>query len=328
MNSQLKVGLIGFGMMGKNHARVLSELDGVSFIGFYDESISQNINNSNYSCFSSFEELLSKNLDYCVVATPTVTHKMYGEKLSQRGINFILEKPMTDNLENAQAIIDAASEFRVIGAVGHIERFNPAVIEAKKQICEGLLGDIFQVITTRQGPYPGRILDVGVILDLATHDIDTTRYLTDSEFSKQVGYQFSRSDIGIEELVQLSGILESGVITSHTINWLSPIKERYTRILGQNGILHIDTLASDLYFFEHGSAQVTQRELSHFTGTNQGRTIRFAIEKIEPLVAEHLSFINSIRGLAHQNIDLISAKKTLEAALVFKRDSEYVRRRT
>ncbi len=117
----------------------------------------------------------------------------------------------------------------------------------------GALGEIYQIATRRQGPFPGRIADVGVIKDLATHDIDLTAWVSQQEFVTVNARTAHRSGRPHEDMVLAVGTLSGGTITSHIVNWLTPFKERVTVITGENGILVADTLAADLTYYENGA---------------------------------------------------------------------------
>ena len=139
-----------------------------------------------------------------------------------------------------------------MGAVGHIERYNPALQQARARIANGDLGEIYQITTRRQGPFPGRIADVGVILDLATHDIDLTAWVAQQPFTSVAARTAHRSGRPHEDLVAITGQLADGTVTNHLVNWLSPMKERVTVITGEKGALVADTLTADLTFYENG----------------------------------------------------------------------------
>ncbi len=122
----------------------------------------------------------------------------------------------------------------------------------RRRIANGDLGEIYQITTRRQGPFPGRIADVGVILDLATHDIDLTAWVAQQPFTSVAARTAHRSGRPHEDLVSITGQLADGTVTNHLVNWLSPMKERVTVITGEKGALVADTLSADLTFYENG----------------------------------------------------------------------------
>lgn len=310
--SQLRVGIIGLGMMGKQHARVLSNLAGIDFVGAYDPEVKAGAISQYRPVFSSVEELVSKGLDYAVVATPTITHLDIAEELANYKVGALIEKPIAESFEKGRKISEVFSRVGLLGGVGHIERFNPAVKLAQEKI--DLIGTIFQISTRRQGPFPGRISDVGVIKDLTTHDIDLTRCITRQEYSKvsaHISFQSGRSH---EDLVLACATLEFGTIANHITNWLNPKKERSIVILGEKGSLEIDTLNSDLTFFANGTSHNQWEEMSRFRGVSEGDVIKFAISKREPLVIEHENFRDLFLGKKSQIVSLDEGVKAIEVA--------------
>jgi predicted dehydrogenase len=310
--TKLKAALIGYGAMGKNHARILNSLDSVDLVGVLDPGISPS--NSNLPFISSLDDLIRLKPDYCVIATPTITHEEIAIKLAENGINIFIEKPIAISSDTATRIIASVEKNGLVGAVGHIERFNASLIEAKRRIKQGQLGDVYQISTRRIGPFPARVTDVGVTIDLATHDIDLTKWISDSTYESICAHSAIRSGRNNEDLISVVGKLRNGIITSHNVNWLSPLKERKTIITGEKGTFVADTLRSDLTFYENGSIVNTQREIAHFKGVTQGETTIFAFERPEALLVEHLEFINALNGLASNIVTLGEALETIRVA--------------
>ena len=310
--AKLKAALIGFGAMGKNHARILNSLDNVDLIAVLDPGISPSI--SNLPFVSSLEDLIDLKPDYCVIATPTITHEELAIRLAENGINIFIEKPIAISSDTATRIIAAVDKNGLVGAVGHIERFNASLVEAKRRIKLGQLGDVYQISTRRLGPFPARITDVGVTIDLATHDIDLTKWISDSTYESICAHSAIRSGRNNEDLISVVGKLRNGIITSHNVNWLSPLKERKTIITGEKGTFVADTLRSDLTFYENGSIVNTQREIAHFKGVTQGETTIFAFERPEALLVEHLEFVKALSGLESNIVTLGEALETIRVA--------------
>lgn len=298
----LKVGLAGLGVMGKNHLRVLSQLDGVDLVGVYDIEARTISTSSDAKFVSSLEALLNSGIDYCIVSAPTSTHFEIGLQLANRGIHALIEKPVTTNPIEAHKLIAAFAEKNLIGGVGHIERFNPAIQAMREKIAQGLLGDVFQIATRRQGPFPPRVSDVGVVKDLATHDIDLTMWVMQDDYQSISSQTSHRSGRRNEDLLVAIGKLKSGVIVNHLVNWLSPFKERNVTIIGSNGALVADTLTSDLTLFENGIQKDSWDGVATFRGVSEGTVTRFALEKTEPLLAEHIAFRDSVRTLDTSDI--------------------------
>ena len=310
--SNLRVGLIGFGVMGKNHARVLENLPGVDLVSVFDPMVE--VDSKSQVIAGSFNDLLEKDLDYCVIATPTHTHEAIAISLANNGIHFLIEKPISVSLDSANRIMAGAAANKVIGGVGHIERYNAALIEAKKRIKLEELGKVYQISTRRLGPFPTRITDVGVTVDLATHDIDLTKWLAESTYESISAHSAKKSGSENEDLVSVVAKLKNGILVSHNVNWLSPLKERKIIVTGEKGTFVIDTLSADLTFYENGSILNTQREHAHFRGVTQGQTTTLAFEKPEALLVEHLEFRNAILGKKANIVTLDEAAETIKIA--------------
>ena len=174
---------------------------------------------------------------------------------------------------------------------------------------------MYQIATRRQGPFPGRIGDVGVVKDLATHDIDLTMWVSGADFRSMHALQASKADRPHEDMVIGIGELSSGVITSHIINWLTPYKERCTVVHGEHGVFVADTLTADLTFHENGSVENTWDQVSAFKGVSEGNIIRYALERKEPLLVEHESFRDAVLGDPDAGVvTLAEGRRVLEVA--------------
>jgi predicted dehydrogenase len=199
-------------------------------------------------------------------------------------------------------LVAAFDKAGLIGGVGHIERFNPAIQMMRQKIEEGLIGNVFQVATRRQGPFPSRISDVGVIKDLATHDIDLTSWITQRKYESITAHTAFRSGRVHEDMVLAIGKLEGGIIVNHMVNWLTPFKERNTTVIGEHGALVADTLTADLTYFANAVSNASWESVSTFRGVSEGDIIRFALDKYEPLKAEHEAFRNAVTAKSKANI--------------------------
>jgi predicted dehydrogenase len=300
--------------MGQNHARVLSSLSGVDLVAVADPQGDTRSVLPEHKILSSIEEVIAKGVDYCVVAAPTAFHEEISMKLIDSGIHILIEKPIAHSLDSALRIEDAAKNKGIIGAVGHIERFNAALQQARNRIQAGELGEIYQISTRRLGPFPSRIADVGVIMDLATHDIDLTAWISNS-FYKSVSAQSAiRSGREHEDLVAIVAQLSNGIVANHLVNWLSPLKERKTIITGEKGTYVVDTLTSDLTFYANGTISVSQDRIAHFKGVSQGDIHIFAFEKPEPLRREHENFRDALLGEEASIVTLAEGAKTVSVA--------------
>jgi UDP-N-acetylglucosamine 3-dehydrogenase len=311
--SNLRAGLLGLGMMGRHHARVLSTLPGVDLVGLADVAGDVHGVAGGRPVVADLDELIQLGLDYCVVALPTALHEEAGLTLAAAGVHALIEKPLAPDLPTARKLTEAFADAGLVGAVGHIERYNPALQSARRRIEQGELGTVHQICTRRQGPFPGRIGDVGVVMDLATHDIDLTAWVAKQRFATVAAQTAHKSGRRHEDLVAVLGSLADGTVTSHVVNWLSPLKERVTVITGDRGALVADTLTADLTFYGNGSVATTWGGLEQFRGVSEGDVIRYAIPKPEPLRTEHENFRDAVLG---RPADIVTLEQGLATVLV------------
>jgi predicted dehydrogenase len=311
--AKLRAGLIGLGMMGRHHARVLGSLEGVDLVAIADPAGDPFRIAGDHEVLDGVAGIIDAGVDYCVVAVPTAFHEEIGLALADAGVHAMVEKPLAQNIPSARRLADAFESAGLVGAVGHIERYNPALQSARARIDNGDLGEVYQVATRRQGPFPNRIADVGVIFDLATHDIDLTSWVTRQRFSTLSAYTAQRSGRPHEDLVAMIGRLERGTVTNHLVNWLSPLKERVTTITGERGAFVANTLSAELTFYANGANVNTWENLAQFRGVTEGDVIRYGIAKPEPLLVEHQNFRDAVLG---KHVDVVTMRQGLDTVTV------------
>jgi predicted dehydrogenase len=315
----LRAGLIGLGAMGRNHARVLGLLDGVELVGAYDPA--GPAGPPGVPVVTDLERLLAIGIDYAVVATPTAHHEELGLRLAEAGVHALIEKPLAPSVEAAERLVQAFASRQLVGAVGHIERYNPSLQSLRARLEADELGDIYQIVTRRQGPFPGRIADVGVVMDLATHDIDLTAWVTGREYLQVAARTACRSGRPHEDMVSAVAGLAGGLMANHLVNWLSPFKERSTVITGARGSFVADTLTADLTFYANGAIGTEWEALRAFRGVAEGDMIRYAIPKREPLLVEHERFRDAVEGKDSDIVTLRQGMRTVEVAAAVLRSS-------
>lgn len=298
---KLRAGLIGLGMMGRHHARVLQETEGVELVAVADAYGDPHGVAGDLPFYSRVEQLIDHGLDLVMCAVPTGLHEEVGLALAEAGIHTMVEKPIASTIEGGERLADAFESRGLVGAVGHIERYNPALQSLRARLQNGDLGEVYQIATRRQGPFPSRIADVGVIKDLGTHDIDLTAWLAQSEYESVSARTTTRSGREHEDMLAANGQLANGIITSHLVNWLSPMKERMTVVTGERGSFVADTLTADLTYYENGTISTEWDSVANFRGVSEGDVTRLAIAKREPLKVEHEAFrdaVLTVRGEA------------------------------
>jgi UDP-N-acetylglucosamine 3-dehydrogenase len=296
----LKAAVVGVGAMGVNHCRVYSELGNVELTGVCDvDGKSAKKAASKFDCdgFSDVDALLAKvKPDIVSVVVPTQHHCECALKIIGDGCGVLVEKPIADTEENAKRIIEAAEEADVRLMVGHIERFNPAVQMLKRRLMAGHLGRIYTIKATRVGPFPHRIRDVGVVIDLAVHDIDSMRYVTESEVVRVYAETEKRIHTTCEDM--LSGLLkfESGVVGALDVNWLTPEKIREIAVTGERGMFVVKYIPQELMFYENRHMNGRSYDYKDILmGVLEGDIVNIRVEKKEPLKNELEAFINAVR---------------------------------
>src|SRR3989440_10007611 len=298
---RLKVAVIGSGSMGMNHLRVLKDCneEQVQIVGVaetYEPSLKQAVGRFHIPGYSDYREMVEKaRPDLVAVVVPTHLHFEVASYVLDQGINVLVEKPMTSTVEEALALIQLARVRGVKLAVGHIERFNPAVIAVRHHLVAGELGQLFFLHARRLGPFPPRIRDVGVTLDLATHDVDVMRYLADADVRHVYAETQQHVHTGHEDL--LLGVLRftNGAIGVLDVNWLTPTKIRELSITGEKGMFLVNYLTQDVYFYENDYTTTTWHELGRLTGVSEGTMTRLKVQKSEPLRLEYQDVLEAIR---------------------------------
>lgn len=314
----IKIGVIGLGMMGRHHARVAREVTGFELVAVADALGDPHGAAGSLPRFEGVDELIKFGIDAAVVAVPTQFHEEVGLQLAEAGVHALIEKPVAHSLEAGERLVHAFESRGLSGAVGHIERFNPALMSLRKRLENGDLGEVYQIHTRRQGPFPARIADVGVMKDLGSHDVDLTAWLARSDFARVSAQTTYRSGRQHEDMVSISAKLENGIVTNHLVNWLTPFKERLTLVTGERGAYVADTLTADLTYYENGTHTTEWEAVTSFRGVSEGTITRFQLEKREPLKSEHEAFRDLILGKPSEAVTLregLQVLRVCEAAL-------------
>ena len=292
----VRMGLIGLGSMGRHHARVIRATEGVELVAVADPAGDVHGVAGALEVLPDVEALIAAGIDAAMVAVPTVYHEQVGLALAAAGVHTMIEKPIAHTVEAGRRVAAAFTEANLVGAVGYVERCNPAIMELRRRLAAGELGQVYQIQTRRQGPFPARISDVGVVKDLATHDVDLTAFIAGSTYRQVAAQVTHRSGREHEDMVVATGVLESGVIVNHVVNWLSPMKERTTVVTGERGAFVADTMSGDLIFYANGTVPTAWDRVAHFRGVTEGDVVRYALPKREPLAVEQENFRDAVLG--------------------------------
>ncbi len=320
-----KVAVIGTGSMGRNHARVYWEMPDVDFVGIADADIEKTAalgKKYGIQVFNDYRKMLDEqNPDAVTIAVPTVLHYEVALEAIDRGIHVLLEKPIALEVAQGEEIIRKAADKNVKLQIGHIERFNPAIITLQQEIEKKILGKIYALEAHRVGPFPARINDVGVIVDLAVHELDIMRHICQSEVIRVFAETERRIHTAHEDVLSATLRMENGVIGTISINWLTPTKIRELIVIGDLGMFKVDYLTQDLYFYENSSAKGSEWETFQILrGVSEGKVIKYSFAKKEPLRAEQEAFLAAVQGTQPVAVSgqdglkaLILAQKMIEA---------------
>lgn len=302
--------------MGRNHLRVYRELDRECLVAVADSDAATATRAGQawgIPHYVDHREMLQRaKPDAVSVAVPTNAHCEVVMDALAAGCHVLVEKPIAGSLDEAERMVAEAARCKRVLTVGHIERFNPAVIELKRRLDAGELGRPYQMHARRLGPFPARVRDVGVVVDLATHDLDIMRWLSGSEPVRV--YAETSREIHTTNEDLMNGIVRfaNGTLGVLEVNWLTPIKIRELTVSGERGMFRADYLTQDLYFFEFAAnADGRWDQMSVLRGgVDEGSVTRFPLHRREPLVLELSAFLATARGeqpLAVQGSDGVVA---------------------
>ena len=329
----LRAGVIGLGMMGRNHVRVWDEsVPGVELIAVADPDPAAVARATAGRRTRGYEDpgrlLAEEELDLVSIVAPTSLHLPVALAALRAGSNVLVEKPIAATRDEALRMIAAAADAGRMLTVGHIERFNPAIRELRRRIAAGELGRLFQVHATRLGPFPARIRDVGVVVDLAPHDLDVMRFLVGSEPIRIYAETERRIHTEHEDL--FNGLIKfaNGVVGVLDINWLTPTKRRTLTVTGERGMYVADYIAQDLVWYANPEAVQTWENRGAdgasgpITSVAEGEMSRRPVDREEPLVVELTAFAEAVRSGGPPPVDphdamvaLLLARKMVESAL-------------
>lgn len=299
----LNIAVIGVGNMGKNHARIYFEHSNVNLVAICDnnKSVADSFAEK-YKCkaYYDLDEMLNtEKLDGVSICVPTMQHKEVVEKIAQKKINILLEKPAASSVKEAEEIRNLVKQSNIVCVVGHIERYNPAVRKAIDMIFKGELGKLFYINVLRQGPYPPGTVDVDVLTDLGIHDLEIINYMLNkmgdcvSNACLQTHNFLNKKE---PDIVRVLMKTKENVVITLATDILSPTKIRKLYICGKKGMLKLDYITQELTFYENGKYKENIEYSEILMGITVGEERRINIEKKEPLLMEIENFLNSIEG--------------------------------
>ena len=332
MTSTIRLGVVGVGHLGSHHARLYSEIAKRSngqcvFAGVFDTDNTKTralAEKHGGATFASLDEI-SDSVDAVSVATPTETHFAVARQFLERGKHVLVEKPITDNLREAEELVSLARQKHCVLQVGHVERFNPVMRYLNEVLTEAAFIEVH-----RLSPYPGRSMDIGVVLDLMIHDLDIVLALVKSPLA-------GIDAVGIPVLSESEDIANArlkfvnGCVANITASRVSPERMRKIRVFGrtQRGAAYIslDYMKQEGQIYRMASDDARESGLLKKLLAGKDATIvsEFAgkkivrepvpIERDEPLKLELQHFIDSIRLKRDPLVTGEAAKQALEVAM-------------
>jgi predicted dehydrogenase len=297
---KIRIGVIGVGDFGRNHVRVLHELPGAEFIGLHDadpERARQIAAEFGSEAFVDMDQL-AEQIDAACVASPTVSHARIATHLLERGVDVLVEKPMTSSLAEADALIATAKRNGRILQVGHLERFNPAVVAVQKIVSRPLFFEVH-----RLGVFSPRSLDVDVVFDVMIHDLDILLSLVDAPVSdlRAVGIPVLTDKV---DIAHARIEFESGAVANLTASRVSTERVRKLRFFQAHEYISVD---------------YTRQDVVRVRVAGEGAQPAIDFEKVptqpeEPLKAELRGFLAAVRDRTRPLVDGEAGRRALELA--------------
>lgn len=317
----IRVAVVGVGNMGWQHSRVFRSLPGVSLVGVADrDDRSARRAGRFFRCpaFSDYRQMLrSVGVDAISVAVPTNLHFAIGRDVLRAGRHLLVEKPMSRTLEEARRLITLAKRSRLTLAVGHVERFNPAIRKLKELYDQGALGQAITVVARRVGLYPPSFGGANVILDLAIHDLDTLHYILDESIARiaadagrvHVNSRDDHAEILIE-MRRATALIQ--------VNWITPVKIRTFSLTGTKGYAEVDELRQELRLARPVGGRTFADFPEFLRRFGTARMIRVPVKRREPLAEELVDFVAAVRDRRRPQVtgeDGLWALKVAQAAI-------------
>ncbi len=300
---KIRFGVIGAGKIGTYHARTLASLEKVDLVGVADIDLlrAQSVAwDNNAVAYRDYKDLLPL-VDAVVVAVPTNLHREVSEAAIEKGIHCLVEKPITDSLEDAKYLAELSEKKGIILQVGHVERFNPAVIEAQKYIKKPLY-----INMERLGPYDPRVSSIGVTLDLMIHDLDILLSIVNSEIESidSIGASvFSR----FEDISNARIKFKNGTIADVTASRITFERIRRMRIYQDEEYISVDYISSRI--------KIYRKAVSCPKGLSDIEVITPKIEKKLPITEELKHFIECIENAKKPLTDVYKGTTALKLAI-------------
>jgi predicted dehydrogenase len=317
----------GLGVMGSHHLRVLQGTPGVEVAAIVDiaaerreEATARHPGIGAHATLG--DALAAHTLDFACLALPVAELPGAAHESLAEGLHVLVEKPMAPTEDDARGLIEAARDRGLSLGVGHVERFNPAVVALRDRLAEGMIGGVHQMHARRLSPFPNRSGALGVSLDLATHDIDVMRFVTGHEVERVYAETSSPLSGAGEDLLCATLRFDDGATGLLEVNWMTPTKVRQLSIIGERGMFVVDYLSQDLFFYEHPTRATEWDALAGMRGGGEGDMVRFALDRREPLRVQWEAFLDAVRAGQAPPVDGRDGFAALSTALAIRRAGE------
>ncbi|MGW0920730.1 Gfo/Idh/MocA family protein [Streptomyces sp. NPDC002755] len=290
---KLRTAVVGLGWAGTVHARTMAAQPGIELVAVADLDPAKHTAFPDVPAFTGLEALGHLDLDYCVIATPSATHEHYALALAAAGVPALIEKPLAPTGAAARRISEAFTRAGIFAAVGHTERHQAPLAELARLLHSGDFGELWQLTTRRQGPYSGRILDVGVALDLLVHDVDLVSWLAAAPITSVTAT--TRVLAGpYEDTATATTVLQGAILAHHHADWITPFKHRTVQVHTTAGVLTADTVAGTL---THHPNTAAPARAGGFAGVRPGEARSIALpEREAPFTVQHQLMRDALLG--------------------------------
>ncbi|MGD0862235.1 MAG: Gfo/Idh/MocA family oxidoreductase [Candidatus Limnocylindrales bacterium] len=298
MSAPLRLGLAGLGSMGRNHLRVISSHPEAVLAAVADpapEALEAAISQTRAQGYADPLAMIQRaELEGVIIASPTTNHLALALAAIERGLPVLVEKPLAGTVDEALAIVSAARRRGVRVQVGHVERYNPAVLEMGRLLRQGWLSTIYAITSRRAGPFPARIRDVGVTVDLGTHDVDMLCWIAGERPTRVYAETAQRIHAAHEDLTFGLMHFPSGATGFLDVDWLTPAKRRSLMAVGEEGMFELDYLTQKLTFTR---SNVERPQLiAGYATTFSGDVAEIPVVTVEPLRAELDEFVRVLHS--------------------------------
>ncbi len=306
----MRVGIVGVGSMGQNHARILAEVADLAAVCDANVQIGKEVAARFGASFSpDHRELFRQDLDAVTIATPTGEHYEVAKGAIERGLHVLLEKPFCADADQAAKLTEKAADQGVVLAAGMVERHNPAVEFTHKALGAGEYGKVITIASRRVSTFPTRIRDVGVMMDLGIHDVDVMRFLVGEEVARVYAVGGREKHEAFEDHATALLTFANGVDGVVEVNWLTPMKVRKLSLTCLENFVELDYINQSLVISASTLGAYDPADLYEAKFEHEVREV--SLKKEEPLRREIEDFLRAVKERGTPLVDGREATETL-----------------